>query len=510
MNPKFAALLGRCLQAFGSLNPPFPYKQDLDIEQRELIWEFMRTAELRGTLFEGDAAANKEPNQLCDACRRLPSKLNELARLSAEDHTNYVHLDNAQDLVQSSKTCLCCALFFLVARQDQFRVWKKGLKPDERAFLPLPLRLYAVREEGTREGKSNEKSLGLVGLQLDIPWALKKENLSHLAGILSDDSYYTLSMPMLMAISGMARGPMELVRGRLPFEKADCDSIFEWLRNSARECGTHSECGTLSNHSGHRLDYSQPSRVLQIERLDREHEPTVVLREVTQLRDRYAALSHCWGALGQQPLRTMRSSIENFQKSIPFQDLPPTFQDAVIVTSELGLQHLWIDSLCIIQDSPEDWAKESVKMGSVYGNAYVTISASHARNSSYGLFQSRQSSSLIEVNIPVTPDDPDTSLLTLAAAGVQHSHRCSPYQGPLRSRAWCFQEEALSKRIVWFTDGEVIWQCRNSVVSETGLSLRYKRTDWSQQLNNWLSVIEEYSRRQVTYPKDRLVAIEGI
>ncbi|KAK1502880.1 hypothetical protein CTAM01_04869 [Colletotrichum tamarilloi] len=35
--------------------------------------------------------------------------------------------------------------------------------------------------------------------------------------------------------------------------------------------------------------------------------------------------------------------------------LSKTFQDAVLVTRRLGIKYIWIDSLCIIQDSKLDW-----------------------------------------------------------------------------------------------------------------------------------------------------------
>lgn len=63
-------------------------------------------------------------------------------------------------------------------------------------------------------------------------------------------------------------------------------------------------------------------------------------------------------------------------------DLPPLFQDAIIITRQLGLRYLWIDSLCIIQDSLRDWETEAAKMASIYQNSYVTISATDASNGS--------------------------------------------------------------------------------------------------------------------------------
>jgi hypothetical protein len=42
------------------------------------------------------------------------------------------------------------------------------------------------------------------------------------------------------------------------------------------------------------------------------------------------------------------------KQSIILHTLSQTFQDALIVTKALGLQYIWIDALCIIQDNEED------------------------------------------------------------------------------------------------------------------------------------------------------------
>ena len=63
---------------------------------------------------------------------------------------------------------------------------------------------------------------------------------------------------------------------------------------------------------------------------------------------------------------------------IAFQSLSKTFQDAVIISFKLGVRYLWIDSLCIIQDSISDWQQESSRMNLVYQNALFTIAAEAA------------------------------------------------------------------------------------------------------------------------------------
>ena len=67
-----------------------------------------------------------------------------------------------------------------------------------------------------------------------------------------------------------------------------------------------------------------------------------------------------------------------------WEDIPKTFQDAIIVTHFLGFQYLWIDSLCIIQDDLNDWAEESAKMSTIYADATLTIAASAAPDDTHG------------------------------------------------------------------------------------------------------------------------------
>lgn len=76
------------------------------------------------------------------------------------------------------------------------------------------------------------------------------------------------------------------------------------------------------------------------------------LYETNEETEQYIYLSHCWG--GHQPLKTDVSTIEARKKGINWDELPRTFQDAVVMTRALGIRYLWIDSLCTVQDDEED------------------------------------------------------------------------------------------------------------------------------------------------------------
>jgi hypothetical protein len=84
---------------------------------------------------------------------------------------------------------------------------------------------------------------------------------------------------------------------------------------------------------------------------------------------------------------TRVNNIEQKVQGIDFNCLPPTFRDAIIVTRQLKCQFLWIDSLCIIQDSHSDWVIESAKMQAYYQQAVVTLAADRAVGDHEGFLQ---------------------------------------------------------------------------------------------------------------------------
>ncbi|ROV90939.1 hypothetical protein VPNG_10092 [Cytospora leucostoma] len=87
----------------------------------------------------------------------------------------------------------------------------------------------------------------------------------------------------------------------------------------------------------------------------------------------YAILSYCWGpSLAQQAARTLQSNLEQRRGGFTLSSLTPTLRDSVVFTRHLGIQYIWIDALCIVQDGTE-WQTEAGRMMQYYAGAYVTI-----------------------------------------------------------------------------------------------------------------------------------------
>lgn len=88
----------------------------------------------------------------------------------------------------------------------------------------------------------------------------------------------------------------------------------------------------------------------------------------------YMTLSYRWGP--DPHLRLLSSNIASFRQGQPIMNLPVLFRDVIKVSHHFSIRYLWIDSLCIIQDSEEDWEKESLTMQYVYSNSTCNLAAS--------------------------------------------------------------------------------------------------------------------------------------
>jgi hypothetical protein len=185
-----------------------------------------------------------------------------------------------------------------------------------------------------------------------------------------------------------------------------------------------------------------PSRLLEMT----DGGASVRVRATNELSPaiQYLTLSHCWGQSVRCKLLT--TNIQQYQKYIPMRDLTRSFIESIHLTTELGFQYLWIDALCIIQDSDADWQVESSKMGDIYARGVLNIAATAARNGDHGLFYSppRLSPCVIQFQ---TKNSQQFTFLTHHEG--EYTRRID--QSPLASRAWVFQERLLSPRTVQFT-----------------------------------------------------------
>jgi hypothetical protein len=205
---------------------------------------------------------------------------------------------------------------------------------------------------------------------------------------------------------------------------------------------------------------------------------------------RYIALSYCWGT--SENFRTTTSTLTERIENIPWDGIPETIKDAILITRRLGVRYLWVDALCIIQDSGDDWKVESSRMKDVYGGAFLTISAALSPNVHHGI--SRQ-----------------TILVQPGNAGPGRSFALQA--DPLYSRAWALQERLLSRRLLIFGSDQIYWECQSSQDSEDGiLPSRVISLRLPSRLSSvdWEHIVRDYTCRSLTCGSDKLPALSGL
>ncbi|KAF2197480.1 HET-domain-containing protein [Delitschia confertaspora ATCC 74209] len=226
---------------------------------------------------------------------------------------------------------------------------------------------------------------------------------------------------------------------------------------------------------------------------------------------KYAALSYCWG--GQQPLQTTHNTAQDFTDGIIFAQLPKTIQDAIVTTFKLGLRYIWIDCLCIIQDDPEDVTREIAKMSQIFQQAFVTISASSARNVNEGFLDPRTPEIDSRLKLPY-----QTAEGSMGVVIIERPQMYSPEQEPINLRAWTLQKRMLSRNILNFGSRDLWWVCQSAVVHDNGHDTLANPPQGghhllhtnSNSLESWRSVVQDYTSRFLTFSSDKLPAISGV
>ncbi|KAL8687117.1 MAG: hypothetical protein Q9218_006622, partial [Villophora microphyllina] len=302
------------------------------------------------------------------------------------------------------------------------------------------------------------------------------------------------------------------------------NQILDWMNNCEEN---HLACTQ-------RVEPGAPSRLLRInwptdETSEKGQPPHVRLEATNSGVDyQYVALSHCWA--NTKPLMTVDSNIAEHGIRVPWDKLSQAIREAIVLTCALGLEYIWIDSLCIIQNDVRDWENELTNMGMVYGNAAVVFAA-HGPDLGFE-------------KVPLRPiQDPGKPKDNPVYCRQKIAHR-SLFSAPIDTdswfgRAWCMQERIFARRIVHFGGfcEELYFECNKGVTCEcsrvSGTTSGKKHDDLTLKSQvttalrlirehpeslatshelwaTYVKICEDYTARGVTYANDTLPAISAL
>lgn len=182
-------------------------------------------------------------------------------------------------------------------------------------------------------------------------------------------------------------------------------------------------------------------------------------------RPSYATLSHRWEK-NHSCLTKASTEHEYTQNGIPKRSLTKTFREACITVKKLGLDYIWIDSLCIIQDSDDDKIREIPKMADYYQNADFNIAAATNCDGEASLWQERDGGATRPFNLPIRINMPTfprkTRKVTLTVSPVLRATKSH-----LDSRGWILQERIFPRRTLFFDPYWVSFECAEMSASES-------------------------------------------
>lgn len=325
----------------------------------------------------------------------------------------------------------------------------------------------------------------------------------------------------------------------------DSPEAVATLRNWLGKClATHPECRPQFKPWA---SEALPTRLIDVGLPEEPFIPRLVeIWRIHAWEERlYFTLSHCWGDMDIDAKLTRENYAAFVKDGIPVRSLRKTLRDALHITRQLGCRYIWIDSLCIIQDSPEDWAIEAMAMKDVYGNSSCNIAA--LGNPGDGCFVTRNPLNFFPCWIGggMEPNS-EGSVYAFKHYNPSLDSR-EDHQGgsPLLRRGWVVQEKLLSTRVIYMGAPQLYWECARHTLSEgvpvteesapiipfynqlvcskpdfralhgqtrnsVSHVLQHEAQDMIDLCKCWMNMVSGYCKMEFSRKEDRLIAFAGV
>lgn len=306
------------------------------------------------------------------------------------------------------------------------------------------------------------------------------------------------------------------------------NKVQNWIKNCTAG-HFHPRTTRCGSFSGADL----PLRVIEVSGDNDSSFQAKLIEPETGTHGCYVALSYCWGPAQWNTLTTIEDNYLQHCREIPIDKTAKTLRHAMMVTRQLGLRYLWIDALCIIQNSDSDKDLQISKMRAIFENAFITIVAAAGENASCGFLDMPTKQNDIAFQLPYhNPEHEESSRGTIYA--TEADTRRSMKDQPINLRAWTLEERLLSRRKIIYFEDRVAWECYDVSLADSGEienmdddmripprilhagdrrftsgHFTTEELEWTVH-TEWLKNIEWYTTRDLTRPSDKLRAVGGI
>ncbi|KAF2806681.1 HET-domain-containing protein [Mytilinidion resinicola] len=361
-------------------------------------------------------------NRLCGPCNCILENIREV-----NWHTNLVHHHSLRTLEESANAaCGVCTVLLEHLQSSSFQqvsdMWDK---------------LFPIKCESDTSSASWQSSFELT---------------------LTSDGVKNLGLKFTFEVIEESVGNQS---GYTPSSTTDSPQSWELIGQWLKQCTeNHDRCNAPIP------ELWAPTRLLDIGTPGDKYVRLVERDESLFLKQPYATLSHCWGTT--QLTCTTSCNIKRHRHGISWTELPKSFKDAIRIARSLSLRYLWIDSLCIVQDSIDDWLHEADIMSKVYRYGFINIAATGAVQSSEGCFWKRDPRVVQPTEFSIQWNNCE-KLESRRYHVVPDPHLWARklVDEPLNQRGWVLQERILSRRVLHFGHEQLFWECREFVACET-------------------------------------------
>ncbi|KAL7963113.1 hypothetical protein V8C34DRAFT_81997 [Trichoderma compactum] len=248
----------------------------------------------------------------------------------------------------------------------------------------------------------------------------------------------------------------------------------------------------------------------------------------------YATLSHTWLNTDPGVPKLLTSNVDEWKEGQTISGLPAAIRDAARIAHLNDIHFLFIDSMCIIQDSHEDLRVQSPMVSNYFRDSILTIVAASAVTPNDGFLHPPKKDWVTKQLPFVAPSGaevtltlrrkfsrPETTLDALDKASHIFSVAPGSFRrtGPLYGRHWCLTEGLLGTRVIHFTSGGIMCQCRRHDCTREGVT-KYDRGDWSRGMPErdgardasqlWLHAVEFHTSCKKLRGEDRLAKLSTL